>query len=304
MIISNFGERKPNLGRVLITGGPVSGKTSLTARFAKRLDRVLFINTDGNSEAQGYRSITLTRPKNWNDMLPLFKNAVDTAWKYRQEFDVTAFDLIESYDEWGQSLLADELNNMKKMLKAWGKINAFYKYASAHLDWRFPQNDQAMRIIFVSRDEEEYAKKDDPKNNIAKGDVIGYVPALRRKMKNLLLKDQAAEIRIEMKNGKRNYIIENIRFEECREELNRIINSPFVAPKAQAPAQENPQPKAETISGAQRRVLFDDAKNDADLLKTVCAKYGYESSAAILLSDYDNIRQDLLHATDGGQGNG
>ena len=226
MVIQQYGNRKPQLKRVLITGGGNSGKTTLASKFATSPDRIMFISTDGNAPRQGYKAIEFEYPDKAENMLNQFKKALDLAYTDLSNFDVIVWDLTEDADEKMQVLLRDEFNNMKTMLRAWGKINMFYKFAHTYMMSKF--NDKV--IVLLSRDVEEYDKQ---------GEIKGYIPALRKVLKNIVLKDQDAEVRCYFEKGQRKFAIENLRFEEMRSELQNIINAKPIIPSAK-PTQPPP----------------------------------------------------------------
>ena len=217
MIIQSYGQRSPSLKRILITGGGNAGKTTLATKFSNNPERVLFISTDGNALRQGYMALNFEFPEKADDMLSQFKKAIDLAYNHRDSFDTLVIDLIEDFDERLQTLLIDKLSNFKTALQGWGEINKFYKYAHAHLMQKFEDK----TIILLSRDEEEYDKD---------GEISGYKPALRKKLKNIILKDQDVEIRCYFEKGKRKFHIENLRFEEMSKKINEIIDKPVIFP--------------------------------------------------------------------------
>lgn len=62
-------------------------------------------------------------------------------------------------------------------------------------------------------------------------EITGYKPALRKALKNLVLKDQDVEIRSYFdKNNNRQFDISNLRYEEMKSSLQKIINKPLELP--------------------------------------------------------------------------
>jgi len=227
MQIQQYGQRNPQLDRILITGGGLTGKTTLAAKFASSPDRALFISTDGNAARQGYQTIVFEYPQNVGDVLNQFKKTIDFAFQHHSNFDVLVWDLAEDIDEYMQVGLRDELADQKSMLRAWGKIHLFYKFAQTHLMTHLRKH-PGKKTILLSRDVEEYGKGKD------KDKIIGYIPALRKVLKNIILKDQDAEIRCYFEQKQRKFEVTGLRFEEMRPEIMRVINSPLVLPQAPA----------------------------------------------------------------------
>jgi len=127
-------------------------------------------------------------------------------------------DLIEDFDERAQTLLRSDIGSRQAM-RAWGKINALYKDMQSLMMSKFRDK----TIVLLSRDIEEVDQKT--------GEITGYKPALRKALKNLVLKDQDVEIRSYFdKNNKRQFDISNLRYEEMKSSLQKIINKPLELP--------------------------------------------------------------------------
>jgi hypothetical protein len=220
MQIKPAGTRTPKLTRVLISGGGLSGKTTLAAKFASSSDRALFISTDGNAYKQGYQAIDFEFPQKAEQIITNFTQALNMAEQSSESWDVLVIDLIEDFDERAQTLLRGELNNFKSTMKAWGKINSLYKDMQSLMMSKFHDK----TIVLLSRDVEEIDQKS--------GEVIGYKPALRKSLKNIILKDQDVEIRAYFdRSGNRQFDISNLRYEEMKGMLQQIISKPFEIPQ-------------------------------------------------------------------------
>lgn len=221
MQIKPAGTRSPKLTRVLISGGGLSGKTTLAAKFASSSDRALFISTDGNAYKQGYQAIDFEFPQKAEQIITNFTQALNMAEQSTESWDVLVVDLIEDFDERAQTLLSGELNNFKSTMKAWGKINSLYKDMQSLMMSKFHDK----TIVLLSRDVEEIDQKS--------GDIIGYKPALRKSLKNIILKDQDVEIRAYFdRSGKRQFDISNLRYEEMKGMLQQIISKPVDIPQS------------------------------------------------------------------------
>lgn len=220
MQIKPAGTRTPKLTRVFISGGGLSGKTTLAAKFASSSDRALFISTDGNAYKQGYQAIDFEFPQKAEQIITNFTQALNMAEQSSESWDVLVIDLIEDFDERAQTLLRGELNNFKSTMKAWGKINSLYKDMQSLMMSKFHDK----TIVLLSRDVEEIDQKS--------GEVIGYKPALRKSLKNIILKDQDVEIRAYFdRSGNRQFDISNLRYEEMKGMLQQIISKPFEIPQ-------------------------------------------------------------------------
>jgi len=228
MVIQQYGNRQPRLARILITGGGNSGKTTLASKFASSPDRVMFISTDGNALRQGYKAIEFVFPSDPSQMLPQFKKALELAATDKANFDVIVWDLVEDIDERLQVLLQSKIENYKTTLAAWGDIHKFFRAAHAYLMAMFRDK----TIVLLSRDVEEYNKN---------GDLIGYIPALRKKLKNIILKDQCAEIRCYIDKGVRKFSIDNLRFDEMKSEIERIVAAKPIIPTSAVQPKPTPQ---------------------------------------------------------------
>lgn len=223
MQIKPAGNRSPKLNRVLISGSGNSGKTTLAAKFASSPDRALFISTDGNANRQGYKAIDFEFPNHAEQIITNFTQALNIAEQDSANWDALVIDLIEDFDERAQTLLRSEFSNQKSSQRAWGKINSLYKDMQSLMMSKFREK----TIVLLSRDVEEFDKKT--------GEIIGYTPALRRAMKNLILKDQDVEMRAYFdKNNKRQFEILSLRYDEMRPALKQIINKPIELPHSQA----------------------------------------------------------------------
>ncbi|MCT3132951.1 ATP-binding protein [Lactococcus lactis] len=236
MQIKPAGVRKPKLNRILISGCGGSGKTTLAAKFASSPERALFISTDGNANRQGYMAIDFEFPQKAEQVVTNFLQALNIAEQSSDSWEVLVIDLIEDFDERTQSLLRNEFSNQKSAQRAWGKINSLFKDMQSLLMSKFRDK----TIILLSRDVEEFDKKT--------GEIIGYTPALRRAMKNIILKDQDVEIRAYFdRNHNRQFDISNLRYEETKRTLQQIIAKQFeipqpaIDPKEQQEAQEKAQ---------------------------------------------------------------
>lgn len=219
MQIKPAGNRSPKLNRVLISGSGNSGKTTLAAKFASSPDRALFISTDGNANRQGYKAIDFEFPNRAEQIITNFTQALNIAEQDSANWDALVIDLIEDFDERAQTLLRSEFSNQKSSQRAWGKINSLYKDMQSLMMSKFREK----TIVLLSRDVEEFDKKT--------GEIIGYTPALRRAMKNLILKDQDVEMRAYFdKNNKRQFEILSLRYDEMRPTLKQIINKPIELP--------------------------------------------------------------------------
>lgn len=219
MKIKPAGNRSPKLNRVLISGSGNSGKTTLAAKFASSPDRALFISTDGNANRQGYKAIDFEFPNHAEQIITNFTQALNIAEQDSANWDALVIDLIEDFDERAQTLLRSEFSNQKSSPRAWGKINSLYKDMQSLMMSKFREK----TIVLLSRDVEEFDKKT--------GEIIGYTPALRRAMKNLILKDQDVEMRAYFdKNNKRQFEILSLRYDEMRPTLKQIINKPIELP--------------------------------------------------------------------------
>ncbi len=222
MQIKPAGTRSPKLNRILISGGGGSGKTTLAAKFASVPERALFISTDGNANRQGYRAIDFEFPTNAEQIITNFIQALNIAEQDSANWDVLVIDLIEDFDERDQTLLRKEIGSRQAM-RAWGKINALYKDMQSLLMSKFRDK----TIVLLSRDVEEIDQKS--------GEITGYKPALRKALKNLVLKDQDVEIRAYFdKDNRRRFDISNLRYDEMRPTLQQIINKPVELPHSQA----------------------------------------------------------------------
>ena len=218
MQIKPGGARSPKLNRILISGGGGSGKTTLAAKFATSPDRALFISTDGNASRQGYRAIDFEFPNNAEQIISNFIQALNLAEQDSKNWDVLVIDLIEDFDERAQTLLRSDIGSRQAM-RAWGKINALYKDMQSLMMSKFRDK----TIVLLSRDIEEVDQKT--------GEITGYKPALRKALKNLVLKDQDVEIRSYFdKNNNRQFDISNLRYEEMKSSLQKIINKPLELP--------------------------------------------------------------------------
>ena len=232
MQIKPAGTRSPKLTRVLISGGGLSGKTTLAAKFASSNDRALFISTDGNAYKQGYQAIDFEFPQKAEQIITNFTQALNMAEQNAESWDVLVIDLIEDFDERAQTLLRGELNNFKSTMKAWGKINSLYKDMQSLMMSKFHDK----TIVLLSRDVEEIDQKS--------GEVIGYKPALRKSLKNIILKDQDVEIRAYFdRSGNRQFDISNLRYEEMKGMLQQIISKPFEIPQPAASKKEQLESK-------------------------------------------------------------
>ena len=293
MHLHPFGERSARLDRVLITGGALAGKTTLASKFVSSPDKILYLSSDGNAASQGYYAITFDFPRDAKEMKPRFNQMLEIAKKHKNQFEAIALDLIEDYDERMQALLGGELTNPKTTLRAWGSVNIFYKHMHDVLTDAFGDK----TLIFLSRDTEEYYEKDIPSKNIKKGDLKGYMPALRKKMKNIVLKDHAAELRCYVENGQRKVDIEFLRFEEKRAEIQNIINAKPVIPSTPP----KPQPSQEEVNKA-KTALEAESENGTEALKAFGATLstdiknaiGKEFMNTVLASaaEYDRQRQE------------
>jgi len=229
------GARNPKLNRILITGGGNTGKTSLGTRFASDPSEIVFISTDGNANRQGYDAIDFVFPNDAKEFLASFSKALDAIEQVQNQYEVIAIDLIEDFDERMQTLLRKDLQSVNAQ-RAWGIINSFYKDAQSLLMSKFRDK----TIILLSREVEVFGDKK-VNGKTEKNVLVGYKPALRLALKNLILKDQDAEIRCYFNEQKqRRFDIENLRFEEKRRDLQQIINAPLQIPQAHQPAQKQP----------------------------------------------------------------
>lgn len=245
MQIKPAGIRSPKLNRILISGGGGSGKTTLAAKFASRPERALFISTDGNANRQGYRAIDFEFPKTADQIISNFIQALNIAEQDAQNWDVLVIDLIEDFDERAQTLLRNDIGSRQAM-RAWGKINALYKDMQSLMMSKFRDK----TIVLLSRDVEEVDQKT--------GEVIGYKPALRKALKNLVLKDQDVEIRAYFdKNNNRQFDISHLRYEEMKGSLQQIINKPVELPQStdEQAAQKEAEEKAAKLKAQFERAI-------------------------------------------------
>lgn len=262
MKMQDYGIKTPKLNRVLITGGMLSGKTTLAAKFATDPRRVVFVSTDGNALGQGYRGIQFEFPQQAVGMKRNLIEVIDILRKYEDSFDVIVFDLIEDFDESMQSLLSEELDNFKTSLKAWGKITGLYRDLQSLLRTNF----QNKTVILVSREEKQEVKN-------GRGEVVKttYEAVLRDTLKNRILKDVDADIRVYIDDdGNRRTEISSLRYPETEEELWGYINKPIVEPKAEPTLEERIEAlmlsaerratelngKATKLTAAQRKEIF------------------------------------------------
>jgi len=285
MQLNQFGNRTANLNRILITGGGLSGKTTLASKFVSSPDKILFLSTDGNANSQGYYSIDFEFPEMASNMRSQWDKMITLVAKHKAQFEAIALDLVEDYDEHLQSLLYDELNDMKKQEGAWGAINKFYKYMNMTLK----RHCLDKRLIFLSRDEEEYYTQSIPSKGIKRGDIKSYVPALRKKMRNILLKDHAAELRCYVDGKQRRVDIEFIRYEEKRGEIERIIAAkPIIPSSANSNPQTNPPPQYEIDEA--KAVLEVAAGNGVDTLMKAAEGVKPEIKKAIGKEWFDGLK--------------
>lgn len=279
MAIKPAGKRQPKLNRVLISGGGGSGKTTLAAKFASHSDRALFISTDGNASRQGYRAIDFEFPENAEKISANFMQALNLAESDSQNWDVLVIDLIEDFDERAQTMLRNELSSFKTTMKAWGKINSLYKDMQSLMMSKFKDK----TVILLSRDVEEIDQKT--------GEVIGYKPALRKALKNLVLKDQDAEIRAYFdRNGNRQFDISNLRYEETKGTLQQIISKPI-----ELPQNENDE-KKNKVQQQLEKGLKAAAKLGAEVKELDYWRSLEPHQAVNEIADYVRIQKDLKQA--------
>lgn len=253
MQIKPAGTRSPKLNRVLISGGGLSGKTTLAAKFASSPDRALFISTDGNAYKQGYQAIDFEFPQKAEQIIANFTQALNMAEQGTQSWDVLVIDLIEDFDERAQTLLRSELDNFKTTMKAWGKINALYKDMQSIMMSKFRDK----TIILLSRDVEEIDQKS--------GEITGYKPALRKTLKNIVLKDQDVEIRSYFdRNNRRQFDISNLRYDEMRSTLQQIINKPVELPHSQISSKDQEDADKKTQAQYERAINAATSKGATD----------------------------------------
>lgn len=282
MQIKPAGTRTPKLTRVLISGGGLSGKTTLAAKFASSSDRALFISTDGNAYKQGYQAIDFEFPQKAEQIITNFTQALNMAEQSTESWDVLVIDLIEDFDERAQTLLRGELNNFKSTMKAWGKINSLYKDMQSLMMSKFHDK----TIVLLSRDVEEIDQKS--------GEVIGYKPALRKSLKNIILKDQDVEIRAYFdRSGNRQFDISNLRYEEMKGMLQQIISKPFEIPQpaASKKEQQEVQEKANKLKEQYDKAFAAAASHNASDKDIEYWKNMEPSEAIMSIADWIRIKE-------------
>lgn len=232
MKIIEYGNRNPKLNRILISGSALTGKTVTAAKFASSPERAFFISTDHNAINQGYRGIKFEFPKSPNDMMKRVIESLDLAESAIQTWDVLIIDLTEDFDERYQSLLRPEFDKAKDKRAVWGKITSLYKDMQTMLMTRFTDR----TIIFLTREVDEEIKN-------KWGDVlkVNHYPALRETLRNQLLKDQDAEIRLFFdERGNRQIDTGRQRYPENERLLNEILNRPLPTFKLNTEAPHKP----------------------------------------------------------------
>lgn len=258
MSIQQYGIRTPKLNRVLISGGMLTGKTTLAAKFADDPSRVIFVSTDGNALGQGYRGIQFEFPREAPGMKKNLLEVIELLEANANSFDVIVFDLIEDFDENMQTLLSADLDNQKTSLKAWGKITGLYRDLQSLLRNNF----QDKTVILISREEAEV--ETDRWNKVVK---TTYKAVLRDTLKNRILKDVDADIRVFIDDkGYRQTEVKSLRYPETAEELFGYINKPVVEPKVEVPLAErigklliNAENKATELNGSETKFSKEDS---------------------------------------------
>nr|MBU7533012.1 AAA family ATPase [Lactococcus lactis] len=289
MQIKPAGTRSPKLTRVLISGGGLSGKTTLAAKFASSNDRALFISTDGNAYKQGYQAIDFEFPQKAEQIITNFTQALNMAEQNAESWDVLVIDLIEDFDERAQTLLRGELNNFKSTMKAWGKINSLYKDMQSLMMSKFHDK----TIVLLSRDVEEIDQKS--------GEVIGYKPALRKSLKNIILKDQDVEIRAYFdRSGNRQFDISNLRYEEMKGMLQQIISKPFEIPQpaVSKKEQQEVQEKANKLKEQYDKAFAAAASHNASDRDIEYWKNMEPSEAIMSIADWIRIKESAQTVVD------
>ena len=183
-------------------------------------------------------------------------------------------DLIEDFDERAQTLLRSDIGSRQAM-RAWGKINALYKDMQSLMMSKFRDK----TIVLLSRDIEEVDQKT--------GEITGYKPALRKALKNLVLKDQDVEIRSYFdKNNNRQFDISNLRYEEMKSSLQKIINKPL-----ELPHDSEKEEKANKLKEQYDKAFAAAASHDASDKDIEYWKNMEPSEAIMSIADWIRIKE-------------
>lgn len=280
MQMQEYGHRTPKMTRILITGGMLSGKTTLAAKFSDNPERVVFVSTDGNALSQGYRGIRFEFPNSADQMMSKITECMNLLRANQNSFDVIVWDLIEDIDEVSQTLLRPELENPKKSLKAWGKISGMYK----DLQTLLRSNFEDKTVILLSRE-----NRNDIKNKW--GDVVKteYTAVLRDTLKNQVLKDVDASVRVFIDDqGQHKAEVESYRFPEVAQQIGQIVNKPLPTFKKQLTFQDRldqtiakAEAKASGITGKEEKIpqhLMDEMwkSNDMDKVNNLIKVWAEE----------------------------